>query len=113
MHDFPCVNVEYLCYWVSRQYLSLSWKSSPQNYSNSESPQFIGRVVAALANDPNIVRKSDKVLVAAQEALECGIQDIDEKQPRPLTIKDFQSWRLPPTNCDSRFIINGYNHYER
>ena len=58
--------------------------------SNSESPQFIGRVVAALANDPNILKKSGQVLVAAQEALEYGIQDIDGKQPRPLTLKDFR-----------------------
>jgi dehydrogenase/reductase SDR family protein 1 len=57
--------------------------------SNSESPQFIGRVVAALAADPAIMKKSGKVLVAAQEALEYGIQDIDGKQPRPLTRKDF------------------------
>jgi dehydrogenase/reductase SDR family protein 1 len=57
--------------------------------SNSESPQFIGRVVAALACDPNIMKKSGQVLVAAQEALEYGIQDIDGKQPRPLTLKDF------------------------
>jgi dehydrogenase/reductase SDR family protein 1 len=57
--------------------------------SNSESPQFIGRVVAALANDPNIMNKSGKVLVAAQEALEYDIQDIDGKQPRPLTLQDF------------------------
>jgi NAD(P)-dependent dehydrogenase (short-subunit alcohol dehydrogenase family) len=57
--------------------------------SNSESPQFIGRVVNALANDPNIMKKSGKVLVAATEALEYGIQDIDGRQPRPLTIKDF------------------------
>lgn len=58
--------------------------------SNSESPQFIGRVVAALASDPNIMKKSGRVLVAAQEALDYGIQDIDGKQPRPLTLKDFQ-----------------------
>ena len=57
--------------------------------SNSESPQFIGRVIAALAADPDIMKKSGKVLVAAQEALEYGIQDIDGRQPRPLTIEDF------------------------
>ena len=57
--------------------------------SNSESPQFIGRVVAALASDKNIMKKSGKVLVAAQEALEYGIQDIDGKQPRPITLSDF------------------------
>jgi dehydrogenase/reductase SDR family member 1 len=57
--------------------------------SNSESPEFIGRVVAALATDPHIMKKSGKVLIAAQEALEYGIKDIDGKQPRPLTLKDF------------------------
>jgi NAD(P)-dependent dehydrogenase (short-subunit alcohol dehydrogenase family) len=57
--------------------------------SNSESPQFIGRVVAALAADPDIMNKSGKVLVAAQEALEYGVQDIDGRQPRPLSLKDF------------------------
>lgn len=57
--------------------------------SNSESPQFIGRVAAALASDRNVMKKSGQVLVAAQEALEYGIQDIDGKQPRPLTLKDF------------------------
>lgn len=56
--------------------------------SNSESPQFIGRVIAALANDPDVMKKSGKVLVAAAEALEYGIKDIDGKQPRPLTLKD-------------------------
>jgi dehydrogenase/reductase SDR family protein 1 len=54
--------------------------------SNSESPQFIGRVVAALSTDPNIMKKRGSVLVAAQEALEYGIQDIYGKQPRPLTL---------------------------
>jgi NAD(P)-dependent dehydrogenase (short-subunit alcohol dehydrogenase family) len=57
--------------------------------SNSESPQFIGRVIAALADDQNITKKSGKVLIAAQEALEYGIKDIDGKQPRPLTLEDF------------------------
>jgi hypothetical protein len=57
--------------------------------SNSESPQFIGRVIAALAADPNVMNKSGKVLVAAQEALEYGVRDIDGKQPRPLTLEDF------------------------
>jgi NAD(P)-dependent dehydrogenase (short-subunit alcohol dehydrogenase family) len=57
--------------------------------SNSESPQFIGRVVAALANDPGIMQKNGKVLVAAQAALEYGVQDIDDKQPRPQTLADF------------------------
>ncbi len=56
--------------------------------SNSESPQFMGRAVAALASDPDIMRKSGQVLVAASLALEYGFTDIDGKQPRPLTLAD-------------------------
>jgi NAD(P)-dependent dehydrogenase (short-subunit alcohol dehydrogenase family) len=56
--------------------------------SNSESPQFIGRVIAALANDPELMQKSGQILVAAAIAQEYGIRDIDGKQPRPLTVAE-------------------------
>lgn len=56
--------------------------------SNSESPQFIGHAVAALAADPNVMEKSGRVLVAASLAQEYGFTDIDGKQPRPLTLED-------------------------
>ncbi len=54
--------------------------------SNSESPQFIGRAVAALAADPNVIEKTGKVLIAASVALEYGFTDVDGKQPRPLKL---------------------------
>ncbi len=54
--------------------------------TNSESPQFIGRVVAALARDPEIITKSGQVLVAAAEAIHYGLADVDGKQPVPLTL---------------------------
>jgi NAD(P)-dependent dehydrogenase (short-subunit alcohol dehydrogenase family) len=56
--------------------------------SNSESPQFIGRAVAALAADPKVMEKTGKVLVAAQLALEYGFTDIDGKQPRPINVDE-------------------------
>ena len=56
--------------------------------SNSESPQFIGRAIAALATDPQIMEKSGQVLVAAALAIEYGFTDIDGKQPRPLTVNE-------------------------
>src|SRR5205814_10150398 len=56
--------------------------------SNSESPEFIGRTVAALACDPSVLRHTGKVLVAAKLALEYGLTDIDGKTPRPLTLAD-------------------------
>jgi NAD(P)-dependent dehydrogenase (short-subunit alcohol dehydrogenase family) len=56
--------------------------------SNSESPEFQGRVVAALASDEDALRHSGKVLVTAQVADEYGLLDIDGKRPRPLTLAD-------------------------
>lgn len=56
--------------------------------SNSESPQFIGRAVAALAADPQLMHKSGQVLVAAALALEYGFTDIDGKKPRPVTLAE-------------------------
>lgn len=56
--------------------------------SNSESPEFIGRAVAALAADPDVLRHSGKVLVAAALAKEYGFADIDGTTPRPLTLAD-------------------------
>lgn len=56
--------------------------------SNSESPEFIGRAVAALAADPDVIRHTGKVLVAAALAIDYGFTDIDGKQPRPLTLAD-------------------------
>jgi NAD(P)-dependent dehydrogenase (short-subunit alcohol dehydrogenase family) len=54
---------------------------------NSESPEFIGRVIAALWRDPALRERSGQVLVAAAAARELGVQDIDGKQPRPLTVE--------------------------
>jgi dehydrogenase/reductase SDR family member 1 len=56
--------------------------------SNSESPQFIGRAVAALASDGNIMQKTGQVVVAAALGLEYGFTDIDGKQPKPLSLED-------------------------
>ena len=58
------------------------------DFSNSESPEFIGRAVAALADDPDAIRHSGKVLVAAQLARSYGFLDIDGKSPIPLTLND-------------------------
>jgi hypothetical protein len=56
--------------------------------SNSESPQFIGRAVAALAADSEVMQKTGQVLVAAALAQGYEFTDIDAKQPRPLSLED-------------------------
>jgi dehydrogenase/reductase SDR family member 1 len=56
--------------------------------SNSESPEFIGRVVAALARDPRLHERTGTVLVAAAVALELGVSDVDGRRPAPLSIEN-------------------------
>jgi dehydrogenase/reductase SDR family protein 1 len=56
--------------------------------SNSESPQFEGRAVAALAADPNVMQRTGKVLVSAELASEYCFKDVDGKTVKPLTLKE-------------------------
>ncbi len=56
--------------------------------SNSESPQFLGRAVAALAADPDVYARSGQVLVAAELAREYDFRDIDGSQPAPLMLDE-------------------------
>ena len=55
---------------------------------NSESPEFIGRAVSALAADPDVLRHAGKILVAAALAREYGFTDVDGTTPRALTLAD-------------------------
>ncbi len=57
--------------------------------SNSESPLFIGRTIAALAkNDSARIRSNGKVCVAANLARSLGVTDLDGKSPDPLSLED-------------------------
>lgn len=55
---------------------------------NSESPEFIGRAVVALAADRNVFTKSGQVHVAAALAWEYGFTDLDGTRPVPLRLQD-------------------------
>ena len=56
--------------------------------TNSESPEFTGRAVAALATDPDLLRHSGGVHVVADLARQYGFTDVDGTTPRALTIAD-------------------------
>jgi NAD(P)-dependent dehydrogenase (short-subunit alcohol dehydrogenase family) len=56
--------------------------------SNSESPEFTGRAVAALACDAQAMRWTGQALVVAELARHYGYTDVDGKEPRPLTIDE-------------------------
>jgi dehydrogenase/reductase SDR family member 1 len=56
--------------------------------SRAESPEFIGRGIAALASDPNVSRWTGQVVVAAALAQQYGFTDTDGAQPRVLSLAD-------------------------
>jgi NAD(P)-dependent dehydrogenase (short-subunit alcohol dehydrogenase family) len=56
--------------------------------SNSESPEFSGRAVAALAADPDLLALSGSTLVTAALAQRYGFTDVDGRSPRPLTLAE-------------------------
>ena len=48
---------------------------------HAESAEFPGRVIAALAESPDRMSYSGRVLIAAEAALELGVADVDGRQP--------------------------------
>jgi NAD(P)-dependent dehydrogenase (short-subunit alcohol dehydrogenase family) len=48
---------------------------------HAESAEFPGRVIAALADSPDRMSYSGRVLVAAEVAIELGVVDVDGRQP--------------------------------
>jgi NAD(P)-dependent dehydrogenase (short-subunit alcohol dehydrogenase family) len=58
------------------------WRSTTDpHFARSESPAFLGRAVAALARDPNILDKSSRALDTAHLAREYGFTDKDGTRP--------------------------------
>ena len=56
-------------------------KHTPEELSKTESVEYIGRAVAALATDPNVMEKAGSVLTVGDLAREYGFTDIDGNQP--------------------------------
>lgn len=54
------------------------------DFSNSESPQFVGRAVAHLAADGKRLERSGQTLVAAELGEEYGFTDVDGQRPRSI-----------------------------
>lgn len=61
------------------------FEAEPQKYAGmmdaTESPEFCGRVIDALARDSSLMEKSGKVWVAAELAREYGLSDSNGRQP--------------------------------
>ena len=54
----------------------------------TESPEYTGRAVAALTNDPKILRKLGSTLRVGELAKEYGFTDIDGRQIPPFSLPE-------------------------
>jgi NAD(P)-dependent dehydrogenase (short-subunit alcohol dehydrogenase family) len=62
------------------------WQDRPA-LARTESPRYLGRAVAALAADPNILARSGAVLRVADLARELGFTDVDGRQIGPFELE--------------------------
>jgi NAD(P)-dependent dehydrogenase (short-subunit alcohol dehydrogenase family) len=61
------------------------WRERPA-LARTESPRYLGRAVAALAADPDVMKKSGTVRRVADLAREYGFTDIDGRQVEPFEL---------------------------
>ncbi len=84
--DFTGTGVTMLSLWpglVKNEAMMALGLTEFQGFSlaNAETPEFIGRVVAALADDPDVGARSGHTLITAEVALDYGVTDIEGNQP--------------------------------
>jgi NAD(P)-dependent dehydrogenase (short-subunit alcohol dehydrogenase family) len=60
----------------------------PFDLSMTESPEYVGRAVAALACDRDVMRWTGKSVAAGELAREYGFTDVDGTQPEPFDAPD-------------------------
>ncbi len=86
--DFKPHNVCAVSIWMGLLKTERSmqvFEEHPELYADAvataESPEFTGRVIDALARDPELMARTGQVWVGAELAQEYGVVDIDGKQP--------------------------------
>ena len=78
-----------------------NWREGGEKDSNfleSESPLFVGRAVAALAGDANVMKRSGHLFSSWELAREFGFTDADGRRP-DWGMKDVDFSKLPPALC--------------
>jgi len=80
--------------WMRTEGVLRAYKTDEQNWhripdlGRTESTQYIGRAVAALATDPNVMEKSGRILAVGDLAREYGFTDLNGKQPPAYRMKE-------------------------
>jgi dehydrogenase/reductase SDR family member 1 len=93
LHDYGVTVISLYPGLVRTESVLEAAKGGWLDLTNSESPEFIGRVVAALYRDPGLFTRSGTVVVAAQAARELEVVDIDGTQPSPLNLEALAKWK--------------------
>jgi NAD(P)-dependent dehydrogenase (short-subunit alcohol dehydrogenase family) len=86
--DFRPHNIAVVSIWMGlllTERTQRVFDSEPDKYAalaeTTESPEFTGRVIDALAKDPDLMQKSAKVLIGAELGLEYGLTDNNGQTP--------------------------------
>lgn len=80
--------------WLRTEFILREYKTDDLNahkipaLRQSESTQYIGRAVVALAADPNVMEKSGRILTVCDLAREYGFTDVDGRQPPAFRIPE-------------------------
>jgi len=80
--------------WMRTEDVLRRYKTDEQHWhevpdlKDTESTQYIGRAVVALATDPNIMQKSGNTLMVGDLAQEYGFTDIDGRQIPPFRMPE-------------------------
>lgn len=77
--------------WMRTERVMMAHEQKPFDLSSTESPEYVGRVVAALLTDPDIASKSGEKFRAGDLAREYGVRDLDGTQPRGFDIPIYSS----------------------
>lgn len=87
-HDFRPHNVAVVSIWMGlllTERTHRAIEADPEQYAHlaetAESPEFTGKVIAALAADPDLMQKTAKVWIGAELGEEYGVLDNNGKAP--------------------------------
>ncbi|CAC5419129.1 DHRS1 [Mytilus coruscus] len=75
-------------------------------FANGETPEYAGKAIVALATDPNIMKKSGKILITADLGYEYGFKDIDGKDPSNIRQVNELLKMNPKTKWIANFVPN-------
>ncbi|GAB18457.1 putative oxidoreductase [Gordonia effusa NBRC 100432] len=86
--DFAPFDVAVVSLWMGllkTERTLAAFAAHPEMYEGmaaaAESVEFPGRIIAALADDPELMKRSGEILIGAEVALDLGVVDFDGRQP--------------------------------